>query len=285
MTQIWPEWATPSNESQIQLAKILLPHIKVLSPEIVKVIVEENNNKLAEWTNEFNNIGIRADIYLWKNSPITFPGIRRHVGKDEEMTVKKSRTNARANDALLLDDNSFPKELWSYVLRGRKADKNGPSNYSLAHILDHKDYKSKNEYELKGFKTSGENLYAGLYSSCANTIWVPNNLLKPTDHKGNLRKLLIQIIDKYYNSVCTILPHDSSLDLENIEDEWKLDNFPKPEIVGNIDKAKDFIAYRNKIIDDRIKELKLTPHSASTTPKKEKVLNSKTLRELRDLEL
>jgi hypothetical protein len=254
----WPEWSVPSNKSMLQLAKVIMPHIKILSPDIVKLVVEDNNNQFKKWKKKFNNIGVRTDIYLWENSPITFPGIRRHVGKDEEMDVKKNRKSAKGVDSILLDDNSFPKELWSFVLRGRKADKYGPTNFSLAHVVDHKDYKSRHAEEINGFEKSKEkNLYSGLHTSCANTVWVPNNLLKPTDHKGNLRKLLIQLVHKYYDSVCTILPHGKTLNLENIANEWHIDRFPKPTIVGNIDNTKDFITYRNKIMKERIDTLLL----------------------------
>ncbi len=255
----WPEWLVPSDESQIQLAMVLMPHIKILSPEIVKVIVEENNNKHNKWVNDFKKIGIRADIYLWENSPITFPGIRRHVGKNEEMEVKKNRKRARGNDSLLLDDNSFPKEIWSFVLRGRKVGKHGPSNYSLAHIVDHKDYKSRHTDEIMGFEKSIEkNLYAGLHTSCTNTVYIPNNLLKPTDHNGMIRRLLIQVINRYYNPICSTLPHNKSFKLDNIEDKWHIDRFPEPAIVGNNSLAKEFIEYRNNFIEERIRELQYT---------------------------
>ncbi|MDD2981896.1 MAG: hypothetical protein PHQ74_00775 [Crocinitomicaceae bacterium] len=256
--QNWPEWATPNDESLIQLAETLMPHIKILSPDVVKLIVAENNNKLTQWTNDFKEIGIRADIYLWQDSPITFPGIRRHAGNLEISAVKKNRNNAKGNDSILLDDNSFPKELWSFILRGRKADKNGPANYSLAHIIDHKDYRSRHIEEIKDFeKTKEKNLYAGLHTSCANTVWLPNNLMKPTDHKGNIRQLLIQVVNKYYSPICTILPHEKSLNLDNIEDKWQIDRFPEPTIVGSIDKAEKFIEYRNNLIEERIKKIKL----------------------------
>jgi len=250
----WTEWTTPSEDEQILLAKILLPHIKILSPDIVKLIVEDNNKNLSNWTAMFQNIGIRPDIYLWENSPVTFPGIRRHAGSKEITSFNDSPKKAKGNNALVLDDNAYPKELWSYVIRNSKYDRTNPPNYSLAHIVDHKDYKTRNNDELKGFeKTEDKNLFAGLYTSCVNTVWVPNSLLKPTDHKGKLRKLLIQIIDKYYGSICTVLPHKLSFNLDNIEENWQLENFPKPTIVGNVDNIANFIQFRNDIIEEKIK--------------------------------
>ena len=250
----WPQWQIPDDKELLVLAKALLPHIKILSPDIVKLVADENNKHLTLWTEGLNKIGLKADIYLWQNSPVTFPGIRRHSGTKEVAAFGVNPKTAKGENALAIDDNSFPKELWSFALRNCKYDRTNPPNYSLAHILDHKDYKSRNGEELIGFKKSDDkHLFAGLYTSCANTIWVPNQLLKPTDHKGKLRLLLIQIIDKYYSSVCTALPHNLAFNLANIDNDWELENFTAPTIVGNMDYAKNFLNFRNEIINERIK--------------------------------
>jgi hypothetical protein len=250
----WSQWQTPSDKEQIVLAKILLPYIKILSPEIVKVIVDSNNKNRNRWTCEFEKLGIRPDIYLWENSPVTFPGIRRHSGIKEVASFGSTAKTIRGDNALVLDDNSYPKELWSFALRNCKYDKTNPPNFSLAHIVDHKDYKTRSNEELKDFKQSEQkHLFAGLYTSCANTVWIPNLLLKPTDSKGKLRLLMIQIVAKYYSSVCNILPYNLSFNLDNIEDEWRIENFPEPTLVGNVANATNFMQYRNNLIDDTIK--------------------------------
>ena len=250
----WPEWSIPSDDTQIHLATILLPYIKILSPEIVKLIVDNNNSNRKKWTEQFINLGIKPDIYLWDDSPVTFPGVRRHSGNKEIGGFKRNSKTAKGKNALLLDDNSFPKQIWAFSLKNyRYVDKRNPANYSLAHISDHKDYKSRNADELMGFqKTKIENSFAGLYTSCINTIWVPNLLEKPTDHNSKIRQLLIQIIIKNYSSFCKILPYNLSFKLDHIEDQWRIDRFPSPTIVGNIDYAKNFIEYRNKFMNDKI---------------------------------
>jgi hypothetical protein len=249
----WPVWNIPTDEEQVILAETLLPYIKMLAPEIVGLIAEENNKHLSVWTEQLTSLGIRADIYLWEGSPVTFPGIRRHVGTTETSAFRSNPKYASSDNALLLDDNSYPKELWSFALRNSRYGKKNPANYSLAHILDHKDYNTRNTDELIGFnKTEDKNLFAGLYTSCANTIYIPTSFLKPTDHNSSIRKLLIQIIDRYYGSVCNPLPHNLSFNLNNIEDQWRLDNFPKPAFVGNVANIKNFIAYRNNVINECI---------------------------------
>jgi hypothetical protein len=140
-------------------------------------------------------------------------------------------------------------------LRNKKTDKTNPPNYALAHVVDHKDYKPRHDEELLGYKKSTDkNLFAGLYTSCVNTIWTPTLLMKPTDHRGPLRRLIIQMIDHYYRDVCVILPHGLTFNLENISSEWQLDRFSPPKEVGNIDYARNFIAHRNALIDDLIRK-------------------------------
>jgi|GEM_PF-1425934 len=250
----WPQWDIPTDEEQILLASVLLPYIKILHPTIVAYIAEDNNKNLSVWTDQLQNLGIRPDIYLWQNSPVVFPGIRRHVGSEETTDFRKNQKFSRGENALCLDDNSYPKEIWSFALQNKRYGMKNPPNYSLAHMLDHKDFKSRNIDELIGFqKSDDKNLFAGLYTSCANTIYIPTTFVKPTDHNSNIRQLLIQIVDKYYKSVCFPLPHNLFFNLSNIEDRWRLENFPPPTIVGTLNNIHNFILYRNKIINERIK--------------------------------
>lgn len=251
----WPDWSKPNDADEIELARILCPFIKIISPDIVKLLVEDNNKQLEKWRNSFTELNINPDIYLWENSPVAFPGIRRHVGNKE---IKKFKGGSlKVKDSLALDDNSYPKEIWSYIFRNRKADKKGPTDYSLAHIIDHKDYKSRKEDEIDNLILKAKkNSFAALYTSVVNTIFVPNNFLKPTDHKGNLRMLLIQIIHEYYSPICTPLPYGCSYNLSKVEASWKLSNFPKPDIVGDVDSMDEFLKYRNGVVEDKINQFR-----------------------------
>ncbi len=252
----WPTWRTPNDEEQILLARVLLPFVKILAPEIVALIVEDNNKNLGDWKTQFDALGIQADIYLWQDSPVAFPGIRRHVGSGETTIFRSGPKLSKAENALYLDDNTYPKQLWSFALRRKRFGMKNPAHYSLAHILDHKDYNTRNSDELVGFETSeNKNLFAGLYTSCVNSVYVPTTFLKPTDHNSKIRKLLIQIVDKYYGSVCKPLPHSLSFNLAEIEEQWQLEKFPQPTVVGNVTDVRSFLSYRNSVINERIKQL------------------------------
>jgi hypothetical protein len=42
MAPSWPEWELPSNEDLLQLAKITIPYVRFLHPDIVLALVEDN---------------------------------------------------------------------------------------------------------------------------------------------------------------------------------------------------------------------------------------------------
>jgi hypothetical protein len=255
----WLQWEVPNENEELMLARVLLPYIKILHPHIIASVVEDNNKNLTVWSEQLQNLGVNPTIYLWHNSPVAFPGIRRHVGTGETSSFRSNPKLSIGENALYLDDNSYPKEVWSFALRNLQFGKKNPPEYSLAHILDHKDHNSRNTTELTGFQLSEDkHLYAGLYTSCVNSFYVPTNFLKPTDHNSKIRQLLIQIVDKYYGAVCNPLPFGNSFNLNSIEGQWRLENFPEPVIVGNLSYINNFLAYRNRVINKRIGELAKT---------------------------
>lgn len=246
----WPKWQQPTNDEMLVLAKTLIPYVKIIHPKIVALVVKENNKKRDEWAERFEARGICLNTYLWPSSPVVFPGIRRHSGT-AEINAFKSRSTDIIAKTLSLDDNSYPKEIWSFALRGRKIEKNNPYGYALAHVLDHKDYGSRIKRELKGdFSKVDKKGFAGLYTSCVNTIWTPTSLLKPTDHNTKLRSLINQIINNQYKDVCEILPYGLEFISDTTDTEWDLANFSKmPQPVGEVEFMPEFLNYRNGIIE------------------------------------
>jgi hypothetical protein len=255
-TSDWPIWNIPTDEEEQVLARVLLPYVKILQPSIVELISEDNNKQLGEWRDKFEALGINAGIYLWENSPVTFPGVRRHVGSQETTLFRSGPKQSKGENALFLDDNTYPKQIWSFALRNKPHGMKNPENYSLAHIVDHKDHNTRNVSEVKGYeKVEEKNLFAGLYTSCANIIYIPTSFVKPTDHNSKIRRLLIQIVYKYYGNLCNILPYNLKFNLDAITEQWKLENFPEPSVVGNLENTKHFLEYRNRVINERINQL------------------------------
>jgi len=191
----WPVWELPSEDEIFQLAQVTTKYIRFLNPIIIEKITEDNKNHYEEWNNILTKNKINPELYLWESSPCCFPGIRRYAGS-KEIAYHNKQTVIQKNEiknALKLDDNDFPKQIWSFIFRGKQFSKYGPNDYSLAHLFDHKESKNRMSSELNfinGINYS-EPFY-GLYTCPTNTIYMPNSLLKPTDFNLTLRRLLFQ---------------------------------------------------------------------------------------------
>ncbi len=93
--------------------------------------------------------GIDPSRYLWYRSPCAFPGVRRYSEGTEIAQYRRRRPLTEPfSDALAVDDNDHPKAIWSYVFRGKPFQKEGPSDYSLAHLADHKEHKDRGAEEF-----------------------------------------------------------------------------------------------------------------------------------------
>jgi len=251
----WPKWELPTEEEIYQFAKIITRYIRFLNPDIIKAITEDNKKHFEEWHKLLSSHKINQDLYLWELSPCCFPGIRRHAGSKEIAYFRKQieMNENEIQDALKLDDNDFPKQIWSFIFRGRQFSKIGPDAYSLAHLFDHKKSKNrmKNELEFKNGNNYIELSYFGLYTCPSNTVYIPSSLLKPTDFNSTLRKLLFKKAESLYKNYCNILP--PLIKIPNFENEkWNIENFEWSECVGNTDNISSFLSYRNKIMSDFI---------------------------------
>jgi len=155
------------------------------------------------------------------------------------------QSNAPEN-ALRLDDNDYPKHLWSFVFRGKEFQKHGPLGYSLAHLADHKHHgnRGKDEFDSKGHVSAPTPLF-GLYTSAANTVYLPNGLIRPTDFSFLLRNLLQRRAAQLYGDFCNLLR--SPLSIRLIESpEWRLDQFAWADPVGTMDHLPAFLEFRSE---------------------------------------
>jgi hypothetical protein len=76
MASSWPEWEIPSTADLLQLAKIAIPYIRFLHPDIVLAVVEDNEHRREEWSDRLQKRGIDPTLYLWQRSPCVF-GIQK----------------------------------------------------------------------------------------------------------------------------------------------------------------------------------------------------------------
>lgn len=245
----WPNWPQPEEADILKLAHTTTPLVKFLHPDIVDAVVKDNRHHLPNWRSRLAEVDIDPDIYLWKGSPCAFPGVRRYTNK--ERSSFKDRTKNFPH-SLWLDDNDCPKHLWAYVLTGRMFKKQGPRAYQLAHLADHKEYKDRwrDEFSLD-FQGDPPPLF-GLYTSPANTIYVPNSFLRTTDFVNPLRALLLKRAYELYGQICTLAPpplREKELD----DSAWNPAHFTWGDPVGDVQKVGSFLEYRLEEINQGIR--------------------------------
>ena len=157
------------------------------------------------------------------------------------------QTELEIPDALRLDDNSFPKHIWSFIFRGKVFQNFGPDGYSLAHLADHKEYKNRRDEEFESFGITPEKLY-GLYSCASNTVFTPTNLLRLTDFNAEARLLLLQRAQSLYGAFCNLLPPAFKLKAQ-VSTEWHLDKFDWADPVGEEASLDEFFSFRSETIN------------------------------------
>ena len=152
----WPNWILPTEELYL-LAKTITKYIRFLSPDIIQSIVIKNEEIKEALSYKLKLKGVDPDLYLWEKSSCCFPGVRRYAGSSEISAYKKHSEIDKIKDAIAIDDNDYPKQIWSFIFRAAKYSKKGPEGYSLAHLVDHK----------KNWLTAGTRSLMGIVQ------WVP----------------------------------------------------------------------------------------------------------------
>jgi len=246
-TGIWPTWDMPTPEIILKLTKMVTPHVRFLHPSIVEQIVEDNKRNSIEWREKLKSRGIDPDFYIWAKSSCAFPGIRRYKGRKERTRSLSRQTGLEITDALIIDDNSFPKHIWSFIFIGKPFQKSGPTGYALAHLADHQDYKNRRDNEFESVGPTPKKLY-GLYSCASNTVYMPNSLLKLTDFNTQVRLLLLQKAQSLYGEFCNLLPPSYQLKTQTSQ-EWLVNNFKWCDPVGEGANLEEFFRFRSEKIN------------------------------------
>jgi hypothetical protein len=249
----WPTWDQPGTAEVLALARATTPFVRFLSPDVVRSVVEDNEKYRDEWTEALQARQIDPVAYLWERSSCAFPGVRRYAGS-REIAAHRGHTQLEERqsvNALALDDNDYPKQIWSFVFRGAQFSKFGPSGYALAHLADHKEYgnRYKTDFEMTAAEKSTPPLF-GLYTCLSNTVYTPLSLIKPTDFVGTIRSLLIRRAQQLYREVCQILPPFLRVP-DAPSAEWNVNEFKWADPVGTTQYMQSFLAFRR----DRIRKL------------------------------
>jgi hypothetical protein len=249
----WPTWDQPGSVEVLALAHATAPFVQFLSPAIVQAVVEDNEEHRIEWIQALQERQIDPAVYLWERSPCAFPGVRRYAGSRE---IAAHRGHAKLDEsqsvrALALDDNDYPKQIWSFVFRGAQFSKFGPAEYALAHLADHKEHGNRfaTDFEVTESGDYPRALF-GLYTCPSNTVYTPVRLIKPTDFVGTIRALLVRRAQDLYGSFCQILPPFLRLP-PSLSSDWNVSEFKWSDPVGTTEHIQSFLAFRN----DRLRKL------------------------------
>ena len=227
------------------LAQLVTRFIRFLHPTIIAAIVRDNEDHREEWTAKLRTRGVNPELYLWPRCACVFPGVRRHAG-GKEIATFRARTQGQLDQALRLDDNTYPKHLWSFVFRSRPFQNQGPAGYALAHLADHKDYKNRSASEFASAEdTAQPTRLFGLFTTATNSVYVPTSLLRPTDFAGPLRNLLQRRADELYGSLGQLLPAGFKIRPAPSE-EWDLKAFHWSEPVGSTQHVSSFLDFRRR---------------------------------------
>jgi hypothetical protein len=253
----WPEWKLPDNEELLQLAKITIPYIRFLHPDVVREVVEDNERRRKGWHDRLAEHHIEPSLYLWERSPSVFPGVRRYAGATEIAQYRRKRavTAAGFTNALDVDDNDHPKAIWSFIFRGKPFQNLGPPGYSLAHLADHKHHKDRGQREFDYRNTPAQpwQTLFGLFTSAANAVYTPDHLMRPTDFSFPLRNLIQRKAADLYGSFCNLLPPLWSI-RANESAAWSVDAFDWCKPVGTSEHVPAFLKYRNEEMENLLSE-------------------------------
>jgi hypothetical protein len=243
----WPVWRQPEPTELLALAHLVIPLVRFLNPDVVRAVVEDNERHRLAWTRALEVRHVEPGAYLWEKSACAFPGVRRYAGSREIAAYRGHATLDKNEDfnALDLDDNDYPKQIWSFVFLGRQFSRFGPEGYALAHLADHKDHGNRcvQDFEVTQGERHGH-LY-GLYTCPSNTAYLPVTMIKPTDFAGPLRSLLIRRAQQLYGSFCAILPPHLRIP-ENHSADWNIRAFNWADPVGTTDHLPGFLGFREQ---------------------------------------
>lgn len=148
---------------------------------------------------------IRVDDYLYPGSACVFPGVRRWKGTFDQKQ-KRERNKYSPENGAIIDQNIFPRHLWTFLTRGcaySASDwkKGSLDQFELAHIFSHKPgYRHLEGEVFQRFDPSVQPW--GLFTCASNTVLLPKGSAKPTDGLPRLRIVFFKrAIDLYGEGV------------------------------------------------------------------------------------
>ena len=188
----WPKVSSADEEALVRLA---VPYVRWLNPALVQALANENTTQQAAWDALLLQGGIQPDLYVWPGSACVFPGIRRKVGRYEEL-------GGVGAHSLQLDrsGNHLAHRVWERLGATQAGFKTERAGYELVHLfpLQAAEWRTlfKQQPETAAIislewhtRLQAEGL-PGLFSNPANMCFLPGTMVRPTDGKSLLRHVL-----------------------------------------------------------------------------------------------
>lgn len=179
-----------SSEVEKEIGIVLGKVTHHIHPDIVKKIIEANK-KFENEFKKYSDKKLKIENYFYKNSDCLFPGVRRPIQSDK---VKKWKNNVFEKDGTILNDNTYPRYIWTYLAMNQAYSggkngvwgKSGLDAFELAHIFSHK--KDEREFEKKVFRKYNDKTDpSSLFTSVSNVVLIPKGLAKPTDKLESIK--------------------------------------------------------------------------------------------------
>jgi hypothetical protein len=181
---------------ELDIAQAIAKTAVLLHPDIIQQCVKYNKEQKAELMKILPTC--ICELFLFENSDCVYPGVRRRIISEK----KKNMKSELSSDKMILDENNYPRHIWSNISTGTKYSssswhKNNLNTFEMAHVFAHKDSEvvSQNNY----YRDSNSKMNpSALFTSASNVILVPKGLAKPTDKLPLVQHILFTRIIELY---------------------------------------------------------------------------------------
>ena len=237
-----------TKESEKELSIILARATHFVHPDIIKKIVRANCEFKLEFEKAIHK-KLNLEDYFFEGSDCLFPGTRRVISKEKG---DKWKNNIYDKDGCILNDNTFPRHLWTYLCCNKMYTsyswKESELNcFELAHLFSHKIDEAKSDAFCFKDVNSQINPFA-LFTSASNTVLIPKGLTKPTDKSQTIKVVFFKRYLDLYGDIVR-LPSLRNFKEESVpvwynEIIWNDPIIPKDweERINNL------LIYRNKLL-------------------------------------
>lgn len=239
-----PLWPNLIEQEQFNIASALARVTHHMHPKVVARIRDINAEEAErERLEDILPACVERDAWLYHGSACVFPGVRRFVGR----VKKKQLLRYVPKEGCIIDDNRFPRNLWTFLSAGEHYTGSnwksaGLAAFELAHIFAHKHKQQELEWEVFKEHDKTKKPY-GLFTCASNVVLIPKGFAKPTDGLPAVRVAFFKRHVELYGEAC--LPGLKGLDPEAVpgwygELAWNEPILP-PGWEGNV---KKLMAYR-----------------------------------------